>query len=450
MKSRFLSRRTFLRGAFAGGAVTLGLPLFDAMRDSSGAVAGTNSLPSRFVVFFWGNGNIPGEWAPANTGPGWEPTPLLRGIADYRDKVHVISGTSLPVLGQLNPHVEGAVGILSGTNAIRAPGSGNSWDFMTVGGPSIDELAADIVGPTSHRSIVLALTTLRPSFGPGTAITYTSHRGPFFFNPPMYEPQELFEMLFAGGAPVFGDPDKVALARKSVLDVVLEDAHSLKGRLGGPDRQRLELHLDSIRQLETRLEGTFHDACVTPDTPQTSSSVRERARRLSELVALAFACDLTRVAAIELSSPASHVDYPDVHPDGLLLNGEPSDFHNYEHLMGPDDTTREVISYFVDLYGDFLGVLDATPESDSSLLDNSVVLGTSELGAGWNHKFDDFPILIAGGGNGRLLPGRHVRLSGDNAGRGLLTCLHALGDGPASWGSEQFLVTDPISEILSG
>lgn len=450
--TRRLPRRSFLRGTLLGGAaVSIGLPMLDAMLDRNGALA-DGKLPDRFVLWFWGNGSIPGELAPATTGTGYETTPLLRGIDPLKHKVHVVSGTRLAVIGKHNPHVEGSIGMLSGTNALVDPsytGRDADWDYMTFGGPTIDEVAADVVGEAAFRSVAISLTELRESRGPGTAITYTSHRAPYVFNPPMADPRELFAMLFGEGAPSFEPPTPEDFEQASVLDAVLDDAKTLERRLGAADRQRLDIHLDSIRSLEARLTGRIGASCVAPAAPiEDPISDRERARIFGELVALGFACDLTRVASIQFSSTATHVDYPDVFPENLLVNGAPTDFHEYVHQRGADENVRKGIQYFVDVFGDFLSVLDSAAEAGGTLLDHSVVFGTSELGAGWDHRFDDMPVLIAGGGNGRLKAGAHTRLEGAAASRAALTCLHALGAEPEGWGQAQLRVTDPFGEVL--
>ena len=457
-RRRYLGRRTFLRGAVAGGAaVTIGLPVLDAMLSLDGrALADGTEPPQRFVLWFWGNGTEPGAWAPATTGPGWAPTELLGGLDAVRDYVSIVSGTSLPTRGTNNPHVEGVVGILAGGNPVVDPsyaGESNDWDYMTFSGPSVDELAADLVGTASFRSLVLSVTPLHGITGPGTAVRYTSHRGPYLFNPPMDDPAAVFSMLFGGGIPAIDrGPTPEDLARASVLDAVLEDAHSLDARLGASDRERLEHHLDAIRDIERRLRDTsmasIGEACALPPMPGTTESYRMRAQLMNELVAMAFACDLTRVVSMEFSSPASHADYPDIFPSRLIFNGEPTSFHEYEHNVGFDATVRSGLSYFMDVFGDFLGALRAVPETDGTLLDHAMVLGTSEVANGWQHRFDDYPLLVAGRANGLLRPGEHTRLEGEIANAVPFTLLKALGYEPASWGQDQFATSRIVSELL--
>lgn len=457
MTRRSLSRRHFLRGAVATGATALvGLPLLDAMTNLTGtALADGGALPKRFAVWFWGNGTHPGNWAPTTLGPDWMPSPLLAGLADVRDRVHVISGTRLPVRGMNNPHVEGAAGILTGGNPLIDPAyssMSNDWDFMTVPSASVDEFAADLLGPAPHRSLVTAVTSLHGVAGPGTAVRYTSHRGPYAFNDPTFDPAEIYTRMFGGGVMNPG-PTPEELARASVLDAVLSDAESLNVRLGSADRIRLEYHLDALRDLERRIEtagtGSIGETCAVPAMPAPLASYRERARLIADLSAMAFTCDLTRVLSMEFSSPASHSGYPDIFPGGLVFNGSATSFHEYEHNVGYDASTLTGLTYFVDCFGDFLRSLAAVPEAGATLLDHALVLGTSEVSGGQNHAFDDFPLFLAGSAGGVLAPrGTHVRLEGALSSRVPLTALRALGYTGESWGSDQFRVTDAISELF--
>jgi hypothetical protein len=393
------------------------------------------------------------------TGEAWAPTAILRGLEPVKDYVNIVSGTRLPVRGMNNPHVEGVVGILTGGNPViheSYSGADGDWNYMTVPGPTIDEHVAATIEAASFRSLALAVTPLHGSTGPGTAVRYTSHRGPYVFNPPVFEPAEVFASLFGGGVPMIDDtPDPQALARASVLDVVLEDAHALETRLGAADRVRFEGHLDGIRDLENRLRslpsGRIGAACALPATFDGSDSYRARASAMSDLIAMAFACDLTRVVSMEFSSPASHAHYPDVFDGPLLFNGEPTSFHEYEHNVGIDATVRTGLQYFVDVFGEFLGRLAAVPDGDGNLLDHSLVLGTSDVADGWRHGFDDYPLLVAGRAGGALrYPGVHARLAGDNAARVPFTCLKALGSEATSWGTDQLATDAVVSEILRG
>lgn len=458
MTRKHLPRRTFLRGVVAGGgALSVGLPLLEAMLDVNGkALADGTPLPKCFAVWFWGNGTIHTEWFPRATGPGWTPSRVLSPIADVAEHVHVVSGTTLPIAGRFNKHVEGPAGILVGaapTGTPHAEGA-NDWQYLTVPGPSIDEVAADHLGTPAFRSIVAAVTPPHDTAGgPGTAITYGSHRGPYAPNPPARDPRALFMRLFGAGLPGGAGstgPDPRALARRSVLDAVRGDAASLRLRLGARDRERLDRHLDGIRDLERRLDGSAEpgratSACALPRAEAADGSDRERNQLFAEITAMAFACDLTRVASIQFSSPASHSPLPDIFSASSLDRGS---FHEHGHLRGYDDFVVRGVQYLTDRFGDFVRALLAVREGDGSLLDRCVVLGTSDIADGPNHGEVDWPLLVAGHG-GLARRGTHVRMVGENASRVPLTCLRALGWRGESWGSGSFRVTEAVAELLA-
>jgi len=461
-----LSRRTFLRGVTAGSAAAVvGLPLLEAMLDHHGtSLADGLPIPKRFGLWFWGNGSDPERWAPTAEGSAWEPTEMLAALGPVKDYVNLVSGTILPVPGRNNPHVEGAVGILAGGNPVLHPsyaGQANDWDYLTVPGPSLDQVAAEhLAGPSLFRSLTLGITPVHTaaagtSSAPGTAVSYISHRGPYLFNPPKMDPRQVFTDLFGGGTHVGPTPPgPIEVARADVLDAVLEDAASLRVRLGSSDRQRLDQHLEGIHELQNRLNALVPSpvspACAVPVDPGGPDSFRARAKAMADLVAMAFACDLTRVTSIEFSSPASHVDYPDIYPGALVFNGSPTSFHEYEHNVGINDTVRVGLKYFIECFTDFLLTLKAMPDAQGNLLDNTCVLGTSELSFGPAHGFSDFPLLVAGKAGGALrYPGVHAALPGDIAARVPFTCLKALGLPVDAWGEEQYRVDSPVAAILA-
>lgn len=466
---RHLSRRTFLRGVAGGGAVALGLPALEAMLNTNGnAYADGAPLPKRFGLWFWGNGSDPDAWAPAEQGAAWTPTAPLAPLAPVKEYVSVVTGMTLPTYFHLgdprahNPHVEGVVGILTGGVPILDPaynGQNGDWNYMTVPAPSIDQLAAQTLGGGARLpSLTIGITPVHGSSGPGTAVSFISHSAPYNYNAPRFSPREVFDWVFTGFSPPGNmpmPPDPALRARARVLDAVAADARALQRRVGAADRRRIDQHLEAVGSLERRIRALAEppppppmSSCRVPAAPVDPSSYREQARVMAELVAMAFACDITRVVSLQFSSPASHSNYPDIYPQGLLFNGQPTSFHEYEHSSGIDATVKEGLRYFIQLFADFLGELRAMPEGAGNLLDASCILGTSELSYGHRHGFTNYPLLVAGRAGGALRhPGVHVAAPGDLATKVPFTCLRAIGRADASWGSEQFAVTETVPGI---
>ena len=465
-----VSRRALLRGTLGSASVLLGLPLLEAMLNGNGnALADGTPLPKRFGVWFWGNGTDPGRWAPATEGAGWQPSQMLGGLAAVKDYVNVVSGTLLETrwhqgsAQKHNPHVEGAAGILTGGNPVvhsSYAGQEDDWNFLNVPAASIEQVAADHLSApnTPFRSITLAITPVHTSDAgssnhPGTAISYISHSARSgstpVFNPPRFSPSEVFGYLFSGGVGGEGGGSAEPMLTPEEISRA-----AMRSRLGKNDRDRLAQHLDGVHELQARIKNLPPPppsaACEVPANPGDPTSDRMRVKAMADLIAMAFACDLTRTFSLCFSSPASHVDYPDVYPDSLVFNGEAQSFHNYEHLAGIDDTVRVGLQYFVDCFGDLAASLKAMPEQDGNVLDNSCILGTTDVASGPSHGFTDFPVLVAGRAGGKLkYPGVHVKLPGQKACRIPLTCLQAVGVPITSFGQDQFFTDQAIAQILA-
>ncbi len=446
-----MNRRTFLRGASAA----LALPTLEAMLNGNGtAYAQGAPLPKRFVVWFWGNGNEPGAWTPAVTGAGWSPTASQAALLPLKADVTLVSGMKLPVRKVNNPHVEGVVGLLAGGNPLLHPsytGVEGDWNFMTVPGPSADQVVASAIGSTTaFRSLELGVTPVHGSTGPGQAISHISHSAPYTPNPGNLDPAAVFQRLFGNGLPNPQAPDApLKRVRASILDAVKADAADLRRRLGVNDQRRLDAHLDGVRALEQRINAMPAPpptACRLPSTPMPGPGVAERAQVMGELAVMALACDLTRVVTLQLSSPASHNRF-DAYQTELSCGGEPKSFHEYEHCAGYDAPVRAVLKYFVDQYAAFVSQVKAVPEGAGTLLDNACVLGCSELSGGWDHQHVNMPLVVAGRAGGALSPGRHVAALDENPARLLLALMQAVGAPVTSWGRDQFETSSPLGGV---
>ena len=238
------------------------------------------------------------------------------------------------------------------------------------------------------------------------------------------------------------------LVRRSVLDAVNDQLNSLKGQLGTADQQRLEQHADSIRTLENQLSlGQYEcqalkdEPAEVPDTAYGEDHAGKNAL-MSELLALALACDLTRSFSVMFSTPGSSILWWEV--------GATDGLHNTSHPEAmPQPTVHAATVATMEQLAVFLEALAAVPEGDGDLLTNCSILCTSELADGYTHGNDDFPLLIAGEGGGRLWPGQHVRLSGESATRVSLTALRGAGVEQASFGADEGYTDAPISELLA-
>ena len=421
-----MNRRTFLRGAIGGAAVTMGLPLLDAMLDTNGvALADGAPVPTRFGVWFWGNGVRPERWIPTGSGAAWTPSEELAPLAPYRSHLGVVTGCTIHT--GTHPHHAGMTGVMTGA-PLHQVGTTRDTIVSTFAQPSVDVLAArHHRGSTPFDSLEVGITRFRGT-DEGTTFQHLSHNGPNNPNPSEYSARALFDRIF--GAPVAGD---VRDMRASVLDAVNDQIGSLQRRVGARDRQRLEQHFESIRSLERRLESE-PTVCERPDRPGTypdvegREQIEEKNRAMSDLITIALACDLTRVFSVLFSTCGSGVI---VWPAGAR-----NSLHQICHDEAlPQPTVHAATVFTMEQLAYFLGRLDETPEGDGTLLDHCSILCTTEHTDGWSHSYRDFPVVIAGKGGGRLRGDFHYRSRSDESiTKAVLTALRGGGVPAESFG----------------
>jgi hypothetical protein len=441
MASRLsLSRRHVLRGMLGGAAISLGLPVFEAQMNSAGrAWANGSGFPRRFGLFFWGNGNLPDRWNPTTTGADYELSEQLAPLAAVREHMTVITGMSV-MTGNVIPHGSGPAGFLGGAPLI--PRGGDNYTFA---GPSIDQvIAREIGGETRFRSI---------EFG-AAARSGLSYNGPDSINPPEQSPFELFERIFGADFRAPGEEaiiDPTIALRRSVLDAVLEDARDLQRGLGANDRARLDQHLSGIRDLENRLARLEADppnlaSCRRPEAPEPHypdfdgrPQLSAKNRAMCDVIALAAACDQTRVFSNWFSFPVNN----------LLFQGAEAGHHQLTHdEPGDQPQVHAIVLQLMAELRYFVQALQAIPEGDGTLLDNTALLATSCVSLGRTHSLDEYPILLFGRAGGALRNGFHYRPSSrDNASKVMLTLMRAVGVTAPSFGQEGGFTTDTVDAL---
>ena len=443
-----LSRRHVLRGVGAA----LALPSLQVMLDGSGlAFADGTPLPRRFITWFFGNGVIRSKWKPVQVGNTYTVSEQLAPLLDVRDYVSVISGFNVKT-PNLRGHHNGAAALLSGAPMIPLDPGGAGYNSK-FGMKSIDQVAADaIAGTTTFKSLQLAVSK-RYTTGEGPTLANMSHRGPDQPMPQETNPARLFNTLFAGFTPK--DPrDPRDAMRANVLDAVKDDAKTLQARLGATDKQRLEAHLTGLSELRTRvlaLPPVFTSSCVKPATPTQGNTdvggvepIEAVSTVMSDLLAMAFACDLTRVASFQFSGSVGG------HCFKFLTPTEARDSeHSITHEATQQDKVNQAVIFTMKNFAYTLKALKRTLEGTGNVLDNTVALCTSDVAEGLDHSINDYPVLLAGKGGGALRSGYHFRSgTGRNTSDILLTALRALGTNATSVGEASGSSTTPITELL--
>jgi hypothetical protein len=472
-----ISRRRLLRGMLRGSAVTLGLPLFEAMLNDNGtALAAGSGLPIRYGLFFWGNGlpwtyrhsgstdtvspgiehpldpSLTDLYTPLTQGKGFAVTELLKPLERHLANINVVTGlepkTAIPAtpVGQSDGHMRG-ISVALTADQIRPEGFDHDPHIFAVSRATLDQYIAKhpqfyTDGAPQYRSLELGMSSaVLHDFGTWNSV---SHNGPNSINPPLRDPQKLFDQLFSV------KPDLTEIARRtSVLDVVAEDTRQLSVRLGKRDRARLDEHLTHINEIERRLNVT-RAACVTPTAPNGAfagePAVLDKLDIMSDILVAALRCDVTRVFTLLFTTGASLLQ---MNGAGEINGAGAHQLHDACH-----GGERDVITAFTKLnftaYAKFLDKLSAEKDvNDQTLLDSSVILGTSEYGEGFTHSNKEHPFILAGKAGGTLDTGWHVRDEGGNMARPHLTVLRALGIDAPSYGFNGGETSDALPFLLT-
>jgi len=418
-----LGRRTLLRGVAAGSAVALALPTLEAMLNDNGtALADGGEIPRRLLTWMWGNGCRLDKWTPATEGPSYALTEELAPLASVKSELTLLTGFRNNVAGRRGHH-DGMAGLWSCHPFIQLDPMGAPY-ASKFGGPTFDQLVADIIGnDTYYRSLQIGVTK-RFEANQGPTLQTMSHRGPDQPLAMERDPQALYDKLFMSFTPT---DDPAAGVRTKALDAVLLDAQRLKKRVGVTDATRIDAHLESIFQLQKQILA-IPASCelppkpdVAPYNPDDSEPLWEIHAAMSELVALAFSCDLCRVVSLMFTGASGgqqfHMLPPSAFPEFPgATDHSLSDHHQVSHMNNEYEKTfihRSVIFSMQNL-AYLLERLRDVPDGDGTLLDNCAVMAASDVNEALSHGWVDMPILVAGGAGGRLKRGvGHYRSASD-------------------------------------
>lgn len=405
-----LSRRTFLRGA----GVALALPALEAMIPRRRARAAGLEKPVRFLAFYVPNGIHMPAWTPATEGRDFALPPILQPLEPLRNSVLVLSGlenrAAMPQGDGAGDHARGTASFLTCTHVAKTAGD----DIRN--GVSIDQaIARSLEGRTRFASLELGIDGggSTGDCDSGYACAYARNiawSGPQTPVAREVNPVALFDRLFGTA-----DPRETAEAierrrqrRLSVLDFVREDAKRLQSQVGMSDRRKLDEYLTGVRELEVRLaSGLPASSCGTPERPERSDDFRTRVQLMTELMVLAFQCDLTRVITFMLGNATSGRVY-----DFLGIDRGHHDISHHMNDPASFELLTRIDTWEVEQLAGLLGRLAAVtgPEGES-LLDDSIVFFSSEIEDGNSHSHSNLPVLLAGGGGGTIDSGRHLRFS---------------------------------------
>src|SRR5580693_7800834 len=417
-----IARRTFLRGTGAA----LALPLLDAMTPT---FATATARPIRLSFIEVPNGIMMDKWTPATEGTGFALTPILEPLAEFRDRMLLLSGLDQNQSKALATEVGGdhpraCTAWLTGAHAKMTSGA----DLHA--GISVDQIAAREFGKyTQLASLEIGLESAEvvgaceSAYGCAyyNTVSWRNDTTPL---PMENRPRAIFDRMFGDT----GTTDAATrLARRqddrSILDAVTEDVRRLRGKLGGPDRGKIEQYMEAVRDVERRMQ--LAEKQGDQDMPQTTAPVgippvfSDYYKLMADLMVLAWQTDMTRVTTFQIGHEMSGRAYPEV--------GFGDSHHSVTHHQGDREKIAKVIRiniFHTKMLAYYLDKLRSTQDGDGSLLDHSLILYGGAISDGNLHLYTDLPLLLVAGGAAGIKGGQHVRYPrGTPMGNLLLTML---------------------------
>jgi hypothetical protein len=385
---KHLSRRTFLRGA----GVAVGLPLLDAMIPASTLLAQTAAKAAPHMGFiYFPHGAVMNQWTPAKVGTDFELPAIVKPLEPFKKQLTIVSGLA-------NNQAYGPVHSLSPGTWLSCVRPRESQD--PYGGITVDQVAAKHIGQdTPLPSLEISVESggagggCDRNFGCSYAGTI-SFRTPSTPLPMEYNPRKLFERLFGQG----DTPQERKIIAKqyaSILDLIAEEAGDLQRNLDPQDRAMLGDYLESVREIERRVQKMEeHDLSKLdlPNVPPGTPALDDRLNLMFDMVALAYQANLTRIFTFMMAAEVSNMTYNHI--------GVSEAFHPVSHHQNDPkkmDIVAKIQTYNTSVFAKFLTKLQKTPDGDGSLLDHSIFLFGSNMSNSNAHNHDPLPSAIVSG-----------------------------------------------------
>src|SRR5580704_1162346 len=437
--SKKLPRRTILKGL----GTTLALPFLDAMLPPMRAAVRPSN---RFQAFYVPNGMAMEYWTPKGEGSAFELSPILEPLAAYKDKLLVFSG------------------IQASWNYIHAGASGSFLTGTPRGGRNEIEIIADVsidqlLG--RHFAQETQLASLEMSMDlPANAGACTGNRSCAYLDtlswrnatqplPMEWNPRTVFEKLFGdSGSTDKNAREKRVLQHKSILDSVTEKLAGLKQELGPNDQAKVDEYTDAVRDVERRIQMAERQSDIELPTlaePTGAPPVFEdHLALMMDLQVLAFQSDLTRVISFMLSKEQSPRPYPQI---GVPEAHHPLSHHN--NIPELIERMSRINRYHTQLFAQYLAKLKATPDGDGTLLDHITILYGAGISNSNAHSGENLPLMLVGGGAGRIRGGRHLKYANKPSNANLLMTIMDKMDYPVEkvGGSTGKLPIDTLAEV---
>ena len=433
---KHLPRRTFLKGA----GVAMALPLLDAMIPAQTALAKTAAAAKMRLGFvYFPHGAIMDKWTPATEGADYELSPILEPLKAFRNQTTIISG-----LGNRPAQSAAVHAIVPGTwlSCVHPRETHEAY-----GGVTADQMAAAHIGQDTPLPS-LEVATEAPGGGGACDRAYgCSYSGTIAFRTPTtplpmeYNPRSLFQRLFGRG----NSPEERRLLSQqysSILDMVSSEAEDLKRSLGTSDRIVIADYLDSIREIERRVQKTEKQDLSRLQLPEVPVGIpdafNDQINLMFDIMALAYQADLTRIQTFMMAAEVSNMTYNHI--------GVADAFHPLSHHQNDPAKKEKLVRiqrYHTEQFAKFLKKLADMPDGEGSMLDHSIILYGSNMSNSDAHNQFPLPTALVGGGCGTMKSGRHVRYPDHTPlANALLTVLNKSGVPEKSIGDSTALLTE--------
>ena len=405
ISKKHLSRRTVLKGA--GAAIAL--PLLDAMNPAGVAWAQTaaGKAPHRLAFVGFPHGAVMRHFKPEQTGRDYTMTRILEPLAPYREHMTIVTGLRNRPAESPEPHAYIEQTWLSCVSPKEAGVAGPD------AGVTADQLAARHIGQET-RVPSLELTTSQR----GAQLAW---RTPTQSLPQEGNPRNVFYRLFGQGD---NEAERAAIVKEtgSILDRVMAQAAGLQAKLGGQDREAVDVYLDSVREIERRVQMASEADTSNLDIPEAPIGVPNdldaHFALMFDLMALAFQADLTRVITFSMDREASMRTY-----NNLSISEAFHPLSHHANDPAKQDRLAVIQTYHTKVFARFIDRLAKTQEGDGSLLDHSMVLYGSNMSDSNRHNNDPLPSAILGHAHGRIKGGQHLSYAQDSRHSNLLLTL---------------------------
>ncbi len=414
-----LSRRMVLGGA----GVAIALPALESLVSRKTATAQMRTPPKRLLFFYTpcGINSSDGRgWTPAAAGAGaaWSLSRMLTPLGpDLKSRALVLTGLSNnPASANFRGSNDGPGDHARGTGCFLTSARLNKTAGADIrNGVSIDQAIAASIGMMTRFPSLQTGVDAGSSSGDcdsGYSCAYArniSWAGPTTPLAKITQPRVLFDRFFAGMDPnaTAAETTRRRAYSSSVLDQVRGEASSLQLRLGASDQRKLDEYLTAVREVETRVAMTG-SVCTAPDRPMSSVAYREQIDLMSDLMALAFRCDLTRIQTFMIGNAGSDRvhDFLGITAGHHTLSHHMSDAANLRQL-------EQIGTWEVQKFAELCNRLRLIDEMGTSVLDNSVCVFSSEIHDGNSHAHTALPVVAVGGGGGQFTTDRHVNVGNE-------------------------------------